>query len=85
LASFGAAFAAAVLVIWLADRVRARYDPAFLIAEVTAAAVTVGSFVVLGLAGDSWRLMAASLIIGMFVVALIDPIMRRLRRSAGPR
>jgi hypothetical protein len=85
LASMVAAFATAGLVIWLADRVRARYDPTFLIAEVTAAVATVVFLVALGLVGDSWRLLAASLIVGTFVIALIDPVIYRLRRSAGPR
>jgi hypothetical protein len=85
IASMLAAFGAAGLVIWLADRVRARYAPALLIAEVTAAAVTVVFFVALGLAGDSWVLLAASIWIGLFASLLIRLVTRRLRRSTGPR
>lgn len=78
-----AAMAAAALVMWLADRVRARYGPASIIAEVTAAAVTVMCFVALGLAGDSWGLVPAStFILGSFAIFLLL-LARGLRRIAG--
>jgi hypothetical protein len=77
-----AAMAAAALVMWLADRMRARYRPASIIAEVTAAAVTIVCVVALGLAGDSWRLVPASMVIGSFAILFLYLLARGLRRLA---
>lgn len=81
LASMVAAFVAAGLVIWFADRIRAKYDLASNIAEVFAAAVTIAFFVGLGLAGDSWGVVPASVFIGSFAILVIDWVLRRLRQS----
>lgn len=79
MASLMAATAAGGLVAGLADRVRARYDPALVIAEVTAASVTVVFFVALGLAGNAWGVLAT---VGMAVLlAAVGVSLARRRRG----
>jgi hypothetical protein len=75
------AFAAASLVTWVADRTGARYKPAFLVAEVAAAAATAAYFAVLVLVGDMWGLAAAGTVLGGIAVTVIV-IKRGPRRSA---
>ena len=80
IASMLAAFSAAALAMWLAERVRIGPARANRIADATAAVATVLYFVVLGFAGDSWAVLAASTYVGVFAFWVAYAATNRLRR-----